>query len=112
MYDCSKCPGFCCSIPVIPVTKDDIQNIANHFSISISDAKSYYVKELQGKQVLKHQSDSIYNSVCRLFCITTRRCTVYNARPKVCKDYPHGDRCSYYEIGSPIFPNLRPPAII
>ena len=36
-YDCSKCPGYCCSYPVIQVTKRDAMRIAKHFGLSLEN---------------------------------------------------------------------------
>ena len=30
--------------------------------------------------------------------LKTRRCTVYEARPAVCRDYPDRPRCGYYDF--------------
>ncbi|MEY2775933.1 MAG: hypothetical protein RLY30_31, partial [Pseudomonadota bacterium] len=27
-----------------------------------------------------------------------RRCTIYEARPSVCREYPNGRRCGYFEF--------------
>ena len=110
-YDCSKCPGFCCSIPIIPVTNQDIKRIATSLSLDVKTTKDRYVKTVNGSVCLKHQKDTVYNSVCRLFCIKTRKCTIYNNRPQVCKNYPYGDRCGYFEKGSALFPNLLAPKL-
>ena len=32
MYNCSKCPGYCCSYPLIALTKRDVERLAKHFS--------------------------------------------------------------------------------
>ena len=28
----------------------------------------------------------------------TRRCTIYEARPGACRDYPNGSSCGYYDF--------------
>jgi len=48
------------------------------------------------EQVLRHHKDHIYASVCRFFDRDKRRCTVYEARPNVCRRYPYGKACGYY----------------
>ena len=32
-FNCAKCPGYCCSYPVIVVTKRDIERLAKHFGL-------------------------------------------------------------------------------
>jgi Fe-S-cluster containining protein len=36
--------------------------------------------------------------MCRFFDTTERRCTVYKARPAVCRQYPNGARCGYFDF--------------
>ena len=45
------------------------------------------------ERILKHRKDTVYGSICRFFDTDQRRCTVYEARPAVCRDYPSGSRC-------------------
>ena len=44
LYNCSKCPGYCCSYPVIPLTKRDVERLARHHDLSYEDAKSKFPK--------------------------------------------------------------------
>ena len=48
------------------------------------------------ERILRHQKDTVYGSICRFFDTTERRCTIYEARPGVCREYPNGSRCGYY----------------
>ena len=34
-YDCSQCPGYCCSYPRIAVSDFDIERLARHFGLSV-----------------------------------------------------------------------------
>ncbi len=99
-FNCNKCPGYCCSHARIAVTDADIRRLAQHFGISARAARkrltyAYKTKDID-EQILRHQRDAIYKSVCRLFDRETRRCTVYEARPRVCRQYPFGNTCGYY----------------
>ena len=38
-YDCLKCPGYCCSYPVIEVHKRDAVRIAKHFDMPLEKAE-------------------------------------------------------------------------
>ena len=33
LYSCSKCPAYCCSYPLIEITKRDLARLARHFSV-------------------------------------------------------------------------------
>jgi len=99
-YDCSKCPGYCCSYPLIEVGKRDIQRLARHFGISYKQAENRYTKfdKAEKTRALRHQQDEHFGSICKMFDTKQRRCTVYEARPGVCREYPDGKRCGYYEF--------------
>ena len=48
--------------------------------------------------VLRHQPDKIYGTICKFINRETRRCTVYEARPEICRSYPGNSRCGYYDF--------------
>jgi len=99
-YSCSKCPAYCCSYPEIEVTSRDIERLAKHFGLSYREAEARYTKADAKEQIrlLRHREDRIFDSVCTLLDQKTRRCTVYHARPGVCREYPDSQRCGYYEF--------------
>lgn len=101
-YDCSKCPGYCCSYPRIAVTERDIVRLARHFELPLERAREKftyrYVTDGQEERILRHRKDEVFASVCRFLDPKTRRCGAYEARPTVCRQYPHGTRCGYWEF--------------
>jgi Fe-S-cluster containining protein len=99
-YSCAKCPGYCCSYPEIEVTPRDIERLAKHLGLSYMQAEDRLTKYDQKERVrlLRHQKDEYFESVCVMFDRTARRCTAYEARPAVCRSYPDGPRCGYYEF--------------
>ncbi|MFN9774835.1 MAG: YkgJ family cysteine cluster protein [Burkholderiales bacterium] len=98
-YDCSKCPGYCCSYPRIEVKDRDVKRLARHFDLGFAEAEKRFTRLYEpGERVLKHRKDEIYGSICRFFDTDVRRCTVYEARPQVCREYPNGTRCGYYDF--------------
>ncbi|MBS0375929.1 MAG: YkgJ family cysteine cluster protein [Proteobacteria bacterium] len=101
-YDCSKCPGYCCSYDRIPISDFDIARLAKHFDLPVAVARRRFtyphVHDGVREQLLRHHRDDVYKSVCRFFDRKERRCTVYAARPNVCRRYPSGPRCGYYEF--------------
>ncbi len=101
-YDCSKCPGYCCAYDRIPVSDFDIGRLGKHGGISATTARDRYsyVHRHDGvvEQVLRHHRDHVFKSVCRFFDREARRCTAYAARPNVCRRYPSGARCGYYDF--------------
>jgi uncharacterized protein len=99
-YSCSKCPAYCCSYPEIEVTTRDIERLAKHFGLPYAAAEERFTKYDAKEKVreLRHRRDKIFETVCMFLDQKTRRCTVYNARPGVCRDYPDSPRCGYYEF--------------
>jgi len=98
LYDCSTCPAYCCSYDRIIVTKRDVNRLAKHFGVDDETALNRFTKVVDGEQVLRHQKDEIFGSVCMFLDVKTRRCSVYEARPGVCHEYPEGPRCGYYDF--------------
>ncbi len=101
-FDCSKCPGYCCSYPRIEVKAADVKRLARHFEIDVEEAQRRFTRTYRSdegvERILRHQKDETYGSICRFFDTAARRCTVYAARPAVCREYPGGGRCGYYDF--------------
>jgi uncharacterized protein len=98
LYDCLKCPAYCCTYDRIIVGKRDLAKLAKHFDIDDEAAERRFTKVVEGERVLRHQKDAIFGSACMFLDPKTRRCTVYESRPGVCHEYPDQPRCGYYEF--------------
>ena len=99
-YDCNKCPGYCCSYPEIEITERDLARLAKHFDVDTATAEERFTKPDTEKsaRILRHRKDTVFASVCTFFDQKARRCSVYEARPGVCREYPDSPRCGYYEF--------------
>ena len=98
MYNCSKCPGYCCSYPLIAITKRDLERLARHHGLSFDEARAKFTyRDAEAKYALRRKADEHFGRVCRFFDTDKRRCTVYEARPSTCRDFP-GGRCGYYDF--------------
>ena len=99
-FNCKRCPGYCCSYPRIEVKKRDLRRLAKHFGLSLEAARKKFTKRglEDGERILRHKSDDIYGTVCRFFDREERMCTVYKARPTICRDFPGTRRCGYYDF--------------
>jgi uncharacterized protein len=99
-YSCAKCPGYCCSYPEIEVTPRDIQRLAKHFDLDYAAAEERFTKYDAKERVrlLRHKKDTVFATVCTFFDQDKRRCTVYESRPGVCREYPDSRHCGYYEF--------------
>lgn len=98
-YNCAKCPGYCCSYPLIPLDKRDIERLAKHHGLTFEEARRSFTKEAHGhKYAMRRKKDEHFGRICRFFDTEKRRCTVYLARPSVCRSFPGGARCGYYDF--------------
>ncbi|MFN0124193.1 MAG: YkgJ family cysteine cluster protein [Blastocatellia bacterium] len=99
-YDCTKCPGYCCSYDWIVVSKTDINRLARRFDLTPEEAEQRFTKfeKSYGKRVLRHRKDVVFKSVCMFFDQEKRRCTIYEHRPTVCRQYPLTRNCGYYDF--------------
>ena len=75
-YDCLKCPGYCCSYPVIEVKDRDAARIARHFNMPLDKAEKKFFKSSHGyKRVMRRKKDKHFGRVCQFFDTEARRCT-------------------------------------
>ncbi|MGB8508335.1 MAG: YkgJ family cysteine cluster protein [Pyrinomonadaceae bacterium] len=98
-FDCNKCPAYCCSVyERVQVTKRDITRLAKHFGVSFETAKRRYTKPYEDERVLRRVKDIIFSETCMFLDQEKRGCSIYHARPGVCREYPDRSRCSYYDL--------------
>ena len=88
--DCLKCAN-CCKTTSPLFTDKDISRIAKYLRIKPSAVVSQYLKIDEDRfYVLK-------KSPCT-FLGTDNYCTIYDARPKACRGYPHTDRVKQSQL--------------
>jgi uncharacterized protein len=98
MYNCKKCPGYCCTYPLIALDKRDVQRLAKHFDMTFEKAKAKFTVERWGyKYSMRRKADKLFGRACRFFDTEKRCCSVYEARPSLCRTFP-GGRCGYYDF--------------
>jgi len=99
LYNCSNCPGYCCSYPLIELTKKDVERLAAHFGLGVRAAKAKFTKEQHGvKYAMRRKKDEHFGRICQFFDTEKRCCSIYKARPSVCRAFPGGGRCGYYDF--------------
>ena len=99
LYDCGRCPGYCCSYDYIIVTRRDLRRLGRRFGLTAEEAERRFTKQIAGYgRVLRHRQDTVFKSTCQFLHPTERRCTVYEHRPTVCRSYPESRRCGYYDF--------------
>jgi len=88
--DCLKCAN-CCSTTSPLFTDKDISRIAKYLRIKPSAVVSQYLRIDEDRfYVLK-------KSPCT-FLGADNYCSIYDARPKACRDYPHTDRVKQSQL--------------
>jgi hypothetical protein len=99
-YDCAKCPGYCCTYTDIEIGKRDIARLAKHFGLDFATAEQRFTKPHRktGAPLLRHRADKIFQTACMFLDLEKRRCTIYAARPGVCRKFPDSRRCGYYDF--------------
>ena len=98
-YNCKKCPGYCCSYPLIALDKRDVERLAKHHDLSFEEARAKFTKRAYGRQyVLRRKADPHFGKICRFFDTEARHCTIYTARPAICRSFPGEGRCGYYDF--------------
>jgi Fe-S-cluster containining protein len=80
------------------VNKRDITRLAKYFGVSFEEARERYTKDFEGERVLKRVKDEIFPETCMFLNQETRGCSIYHARPGVCREYPARSRCAYYDL--------------
>lgn len=88
--DCLEC-GNCCK-SISPAVKDsDISRLSKFLKIKPSEiAQTYFLLDEEGDYVFKTQP-------CP-FIGEDNYCSVYSARPRACREYPHTDRVKIHQI--------------
>jgi Fe-S-cluster containining protein len=98
-YDCDKCIAYCCSIyDRVQVTPRDIRRLAAHFRVAPEVATQRFTKVFGKERILRRKADRLFGQACTFLDQDTRKCTIYDARPLVCHEFPTTSRCAYYDL--------------
>tara|TARA_B110000459_G_scaffold184050_1_gene213492 strand:- start:917 stop:1399 length:483 start_codon:yes stop_codon:yes gene_type:complete len=82
--DCLKCAN-CCTTTGPLFTDKDISRIANHLRIKPSVFVGKYLR-------IDEDKDYVLKSVPCTFLGRDNHCSIYDVRPKACREFPHTDR--------------------
>jgi Fe-S-cluster containining protein len=99
LYNCRNCPGYCCSYPLIALNKRDVERLAKHFDLAPDKARKKFTKKAFGHEyVMRRKADPHYGRICQFFDQKERCCSIYKARPAICRSFPGTGRCGYYDF--------------
>jgi len=88
--DCLKCAN-CCTTTGPLFTDRDITRVSRHLKIKPSDFTHKYLK-------IDEDFDYILKKVPCEFLLKDNSCSIYDVRPKACREYPHTDRIKQHQI--------------
>ena len=88
--NCLKCAN-CCTTTGPLFTDRDISIIAKYLRIKPSKFTEEYLRVDEDK-------DYVLRSVPCAFLGDDNRCSIYDVRPKACKEFPHTDRKKQYQL--------------
>lgn len=92
---CNYCPGYCCyrlQGSTLFIDAIDINRIARHFNITDGEVRKNYIVE---KNTFKTRPDGSCTFLTNgKMC---GRCSIHEARPRQCREFPYSDPCPYLE---------------
>src|SRR4029078_9089365 len=86
-YDCVDCVAYCCSIyDRVQVTPRDIRRLATYFRLAPEIATHRFTKVFNKERIIRPKADRLFGQACMFLDQDTRKCTIYDARPLVCRE--------------------------
>lgn len=96
--DCLRCAN-CCKTTGPLFTNADIERIAKHFRMKPSEFIEEYLR-------VDEDGDHVLQSVPCSFLGADNYCSIYEVRPKACREYPHTDRKKFHQISDLTLKNV------
>ena len=88
--DCLKCAN-CCKTTSPGIHERDVDRLAKHLRIKPSQLIDQYLE-------LDNDGEYVFRSAPCPFLSADNYCSVYEARPLACREYPHTNRKRFYQI--------------
>lgn len=88
--DCLQCAN-CCTTTGPLLTDTDIKRVAKHLRIKDAEFVAQYVRE-------DEDGDQVFKTMPCPFLGADKYCSIYEHRPKACRDYPHTDRVKQHQL--------------
>ena len=90
--DCLDCAN-CCKTTGPLFTDKDIERIAKHFKMKPQQFVNQYLH-------IDEDNDYVLQTVPCTFLGTDNYCSIYEVRPKACREFPHTDRKKFQQISN------------
>jgi hypothetical protein len=88
--DCLQCANCCRTTSPIFI-EADIARIARHLRMRPSDFSSRYLR-------VDEDGDYVFTGAPCPFLGADNHCSIYDVRPRACREYPHTDRKRFHQI--------------
>lgn len=88
--DCLQCAN-CCKTTGPLFTEKDSERIAKHLKMKIADFEKKFLR-------VDEDQDKVLQTLPCWFLNTDNTCSIYDVRPKACREFPHTDRKKIYQI--------------
>lgn len=88
--NCLECAN-CCTTTGPLLTDKDISRLSKHLRIKDAEFVNEYVR-------VDEDGDQVFKSMPCPFLRADNYCSVYEHRPKACKEYPHTDRVKQHQL--------------
>ncbi|EHI74876.1 Fe-S-cluster oxidoreductase [Streptococcus criceti] len=88
--DCTQCANCCRTLGPL-FTEADIQRISKIFRMKLSVFEETYLR-------VDEDGDKVFQSMPCPFLGEDNLCSIYEMRPKACREFPHTDRKKFYQI--------------
>ena len=89
-FDCLTCANCCGSISPM-ITDKDVERLTKPLRLKPSQVIEQYMH-------LDEEHDYVFNHAPCPFLMADNYCSVYEYRPKACREYPHTNRKRFYQV--------------
>ena len=96
--DCLACAN-CCKTTGPLFTDKDVERIAKHFRLKPQQFVETYLR-------IDEDNDYVLQSVPCTFLGADNYCSIYEVRPKACREFPHTDRKKFQQISNLTLKNV------
>jgi len=96
--DCLECAN-CCKTTGPLFTDKDVQRISKHFRMKPQKFIEQYLR-------IDEDNDYVLQGVPCTFLGSDNYCSIYEVRPKACKEFPHTDRKKFQQISDLTLKNV------
>ena len=96
--DCLKCAN-CCKTTGPLFTDKDIERISKHFKMKPQQFVEQFLR-------LDEENDYVLQNVPCTFLGADNYCSIYEVRPKACREFPHTDRKRFQQISNLTLKNV------